>query len=40
MQIFSLGDSFHEQVKPNIWEKLENYFQMPSAEIFTKHAEC
>ena len=36
MQIVSDGDNLHEMSKSVFWEKLEKYFKMSSAEIFTQ----
>ena len=41
MQIISSGDNLHEMSNLVFWEKQQKYvyFKMPSAEIFTQHAE-
>ena len=38
MQTVSMGDNFHEMSNPVFWKKLEKYFNVLSAENFTKHA--
>ena len=38
MKIVSIGDIFYEMTNPVLWEKIENYFKMSSAENFTQNA--
>ena len=36
MQIVSIRDNLHKMPNPVFWEKLEKYFELLSAEIFTQ----
>ena len=41
MQIVSSGNNLHEMSKPIFLEKQKkSYFKIPSAEIFSQHANC
>ena len=36
MQMVSNGDNLHGMLSPVLWENLENYFKMLSADNFTQ----
>ena len=38
MQIVSIGDNLHEMLNPVFWRKYKKYFNMSSAEKFTRSA--
>ena len=40
MQTVSVGDNLHKMLNLDIWEKQEKFFNMLSAENFTKQANC
>ena len=37
-KVFPNGENLHEMSNPVFWKKLEKYFKMSSAEIFTQRA--